>query len=55
MSMELSFAKQRIDELEQQLSYTRSATLTLLLDLQVMLENGEYDEAQSFLKEHTDP
>lgn len=44
----------RVQELEQKLAYIRSATLTLLLDLQVMLESGEYEEALEFLKGHTE-
>ena len=53
--MELAFAKQRIQELEQSAAHQRSAVLTLLLDLQVMLESGEIDEALDFLKQHTEP
>lgn len=53
-SMELTFAKQEIEDLKQSLSFARSATLTLLLDLQVMLEDGDYEEALEHIKGHTE-
>ncbi|KKK54220.1 hypothetical protein LCGC14_3086930 [marine sediment metagenome] len=53
-SMELTFAKQEIEDLKQAGLLQRSATLTLLLDLQVMLEDGDYDEALEFIKGHVE-
>ena len=50
---ELLFAKTKIAELEGQINYLRSATLTLLLDLKVMLEDGAIDEAIAHIKQHT--
>ena len=54
MSMELTFAKQEIEDLKRAGAHQRSATLNLLIDLKVMLEDGDYDEALTVIKEHTE-
>ena len=51
-NMELTFAKNEIEDLKRQMNHARSSVLTLLLDLKVMLEEGEYEEAIDLIKEH---
>ena len=52
--MELVFAKQEIEDLKQQMNHAQSMVLNVLLDLKVMLEDGDYDEALELIKGHTD-
>ena len=51
---ELVFAKQEIEDLKLQMNHVHSAMLTLLLDLKVMIEDGDYDEAIEHIKGHTE-
>ena len=52
-SMELTFAKNEIEDLKRAGAHQKSATLNLLIDLKVMLEDGDYDEAIDLIKEYT--
>ncbi len=54
MSMELTFAKNEIESLKRAGAHQKSATLNLLIDLKVMLEDGDYEEAIDLIKEYTD-
>jgi len=52
MSLETAFAEQRVSELERAMHIQKSMILNVLLDLQVMIEDGDYDEALEHIKEH---
>ncbi len=53
MSMELAFAKQEIEDLKRGAHLQRSATLNLLLDLEVMLKDEDFDEALKLIQGYT--
>ena len=47
--LEVTFMKQRVADLESAASMQRSRTLNTLMDLRVMLQDGDYDEALEML------
>lgn len=55
MSLEAEFEKMRADELRREIGMLKSGILNVLLDLQVMIQDGEYDEALEHIKEHVEP
>ncbi len=54
MSMEVAMLKQQITDLEAGALFRSSQTLHLLMDLQVMLEDGDDEEALTLLKQYTE-
>ena len=46
--------KQDIEEKDKTLARIRSGMITLLLNVKVMLEDGDLDEALEFIKEHVE-
>lgn len=54
MSAELAFAKQEIESLKRAADMQRSSHINVLIDLQVMLQDGDHDEALEILNELLD-
>ena len=52
-SMEIHMLKQQMEEMKNRAGTARSATLNAFLDLKVMIEEGDYDEALEMLEELT--
>ena len=50
-AVEISFLKQEKEDLKRQLSYLRSANIQAFTDLQVMLQEGDTDEALRYVNE----
>ncbi|MEX1669103.1 hypothetical protein AB4876_09280 [Zhongshania guokunii] len=53
-NLEMIFMKQKLADFEAAASMQRSRTINTLIDLRVMLQDGDYDEALEMLDELVD-